>query len=736
MRHRAIFCTLTTGIFASPFACAQSCDPARLSDLPSLPPLSTVSALGSWDPDGAGPLASQLIIAGEFGNGIKPFFNHIVAWDGSHLQALGEGLSVAPSAFAMFNGNLVAGGQAVAPVGGTSFGGIGQWNGTAWIPFPGEKILGSVNALRVHNGQLYVGGSFNIPGIAANIVVSDGTSWHALGQGLSAPVTCLEVLNDEIVAGGSFKTSGSTTVNNVARWDGHAWRPLGNGPGGSVASLAAYHGGLYAVSGNSLVSKWDGTQWSSFAPADLTWPVRVLTVHAAGDFLYFGGTFQTLGARPTGSIFSWDGSEWSGMQGGLRQGGSMALVGCMTDLNGELYVGGTLTHAAGTPANGLARWTGNTWRSTGSNWSKYSVQTVRATVDGVYALDSGNNIARWDAPNWVPIPSLPAPFTSLQIFTVQGRLFAVADRSKVFRFDSDFWTPIGDPLPTNVTTLVDYRGSLVAGGTFHNLNGVTYNGVATWNGATWMPVGAGFVNASNGSTGLTSLIVWNNDLYAFGSFTQSGTTDLEGFARWNGSGWIRLDTGGVPNPKLPIEFRRELVTLGNGAFRVWNGQTWRTEGDPFTGQIFDAKVYNGRLIAGGANIGGAPENDLVEWTGSGWQAIPPGPSLTGALPDGTVLSLDSFGGDLHVGGNFLFVGSDPAYNFYRLTACSRCPCDLDSDAAVGDDDFLLFAAAYDTLECGDVAMPAGCPADFNRDGAVNDADFILFITAYDAQLCP
>lgn len=65
-----------------------------------------------------------------------------------------------------------------------------------------------------------------------------------------------------------------------------------------------------------------------------------------------------------------------------------------------------------------------------------------------------------------------------------------------------------------------------------------------------------------------------------------------------------------------------------------------------------------------------------------------------------------------------------------------CTSDLTSDGAVDDTDFVLFATAYDILDCADPAMPSGCPADVNGDGFVDDTDFVQFSQAYDALECP
>lgn len=65
-----------------------------------------------------------------------------------------------------------------------------------------------------------------------------------------------------------------------------------------------------------------------------------------------------------------------------------------------------------------------------------------------------------------------------------------------------------------------------------------------------------------------------------------------------------------------------------------------------------------------------------------------------------------------------------------------CPADLNGDGVVDDSDFVIFASAYNILDCADPAMPAGCPADLNGDVVVDDSDFVIFVSAYDTLICP
>lgn len=64
-----------------------------------------------------------------------------------------------------------------------------------------------------------------------------------------------------------------------------------------------------------------------------------------------------------------------------------------------------------------------------------------------------------------------------------------------------------------------------------------------------------------------------------------------------------------------------------------------------------------------------------------------------------------------------------------------CASDFTCDNTVDDEDFVVFAAAYNMLDCADPAMAAGCQADLNGDGLVDDADFVLFVAAYNNLGC-
>src|SRR5262249_1557806 len=88
----------------------------------------------TWDPDGAGPQQSLLIVAGGFTHAGNIFTNYIVAWDGATWQALGSGTGDYITAMTIYNGKLVVvGGFTTA--GGATANRIAQWDGATWSTF-------------------------------------------------------------------------------------------------------------------------------------------------------------------------------------------------------------------------------------------------------------------------------------------------------------------------------------------------------------------------------------------------------------------------------------------------------------------------------------------------------------------------------------------------------------------------------------------------------------------------
>lgn len=103
----------------------------------------------------------------------------------------------------------------------------------------------------------------------------------------------------------------------------------------------------------------------------------------------------------------------------------------------------------------------------------------------------------------------------------------------------------------------------------------------------------------------------------------------------------------------------------------------------------------------------------------------------GTIGNQVLPSLPAGSGELGLDPNFASIAGDQFTTFTLPPAA-----DFTGDAQVDDADFVIFAGAYNILDCADLSMPSGCPADLNVDGFVDDSDFVVFAAAYNDLICP
>ncbi len=319
---------------------------------------------------GGGPAA---MVAHDDGNGTKLFAGgsigsagaqplaHVGAWDGAQWSVLGSGLATSASAMAsgdIGNGPRVfAGGSSELAIAGgvvTSGSAVRAWNGTSWDLVGQRLSSGTLNALGMFDlgagAALYAGTTFNNSGTNAVNGVGrwNGTAWEQLGLGMGASsvqlngVHALATFDDgsgtALYAGGLFQTAGGVAANNVAKWDGANWSPVGSGLTGPSGVI----------------------------------PVKALAVFddGTGPALYAGGQFTSAGGIPAVGLARWNGSQWTPVGGGVAlPGGTPAVFALKVfdDGNGpRLYVGGAFSLVGNVATNCFARWDGQNWTAFGS----------------------------------------------------------------------------------------------------------------------------------------------------------------------------------------------------------------------------------------------------------------------------------------------------------------------------------------------------------------------------------
>ena len=226
--------------------------------------------------------------------------------------------------------------------------------------------------------------------------------------------------------------------------------------------------------------------------------------------------------------------------------------------------------------------------------------------------------------------------------------FAKWSGSKWESADSEFSGP--------VYTLLEFEGNLVAGGSFIRNGNQIMRNIAVWNGLEWQSIGEGFNSL------VFSLEIYNNNLIAGGFFTQSGTTTVNRIASWDGNQWSSLGSGFNSRVEALEVNNGQLIAGGDftetadGTTTVnriasWDGSQWSALGEGFNSIVLTLHVFNEELYAGGffTQSGTTTVNRIARWDGNQWISISDIPIDV----QSQVNTVVDFNEKLIIGGDFL-----------------------------------------------------------------------------------
>ena len=500
---------------------------------------------------------SDLYAAGDF---TLAGSSHIAKWNGTNWSALGSGVDSVVTALAVSGNDAYAGGV-FTKAGGIPANRIAKWNGSNWsalgsgisgsLGYGFQVPPSRVSALVMSGSDLYVGGVFTNAGgsPAANIAKWDGNNWSALGPGISGPfygdnhISALAVSGGEIYAGGSFSMAGGSPAGSIAKWNGTSWSALGSGVSGGVQALAVsrgdlYAGGYFSAAGGrpaNYIAKWDGNNWHAFGGNGLPAPVSAIAV---------------VGTKVYAGRHTWDGTNWS-----LGGSGLNASVHALAVSGSNVYAGGWYIREPQTPAAHIAMWNGTSWSALGSgvddDVSALAVSGTDVYAGGWFTNAGGtaaNAIAKWDGTNWSPLGSgVNGVVSALAVSgsdVYAGGRFTTAGGDPadyIAKWDGTNWSALGSArLNGYVYALATSGSDLYVGGVFSRADERWIGHVAKWDGTNWSVLGW------NGSVypfpAVYALAVSGNELYAGGSlFSVIGGN----IAKWDGTNWSTLGFYGV-----------------------------------------------------------------------------------------------------------------------------------------------------------------------------------------------
>lgn len=298
-------------------------------------------------------------------------------------------LDNAVGAMTIFNGNLIVGGN-FTKAGDVSMNHIAEWDGSNWNDLSGGVSDGAQNvttiyALTVFNNRLIVAGRFSRAGNMSvnNIAAWDGSTWSALGEGIDADALnrgplSLTVYQGNLIVGGNFDEAGGVIAEDLAYWDGSEYGEFAGGTsggflGGGVQALLVFDNNLVAAGSFSQadsttvsnIALWNGTSWSSLN-SGINSDGRIYDLAVYNNNLIAGGNFSQAGEIDAEDIAVWNKSNWSACGTGITEGSGIAIrIEALSVYNGQLIAGGMFSKAGDVPASNIARWDGSTWSALG-----------------------------------------------------------------------------------------------------------------------------------------------------------------------------------------------------------------------------------------------------------------------------------------------------------------------------------------------------------------------------------
>jgi trimeric autotransporter adhesin len=520
----------------------------------------------------------RLVAAGQFNSMSGVPAANIAMWDGQAWSAPGGGIQVPTGGNGLFalaveaDGTLIAGGD--IRISSFTFNNVQRLvNGTWTSIWPSSGVFGTIPVVRsmslLSDGRLVVGGDFTgfsgIPGTGGT-ALWDGTAWRSMSEGVfntTTPNVAALLANDDgsVMVGGDFFFAGDGYAERFAQWSESAgWTLPPGGTSGRINSVSILPRGQLVVGG--VFSQIDGVRSTSFALfdgrawRDLSLAVGARSVDATlvlrnGDIVAAGRV-----SSPGGEVVQVvrrEGDTWR------RLGEPFGSVSDLLELpNGDLLAVGSFTIVGTENIARVARWDGVRWNPLGIGLGGTNAVARRAAVApdgsiivvGTFSSAGGipvQGIARWNGSVWSPVGSLSSgSFNDVEVlpnsdiyvvgsYRLPGELF---NGIGLLRFREE-WSPVGGNATftnsnASVTAMdVLPSGEILVAGRFTNIDGVSLNSIARWDGTGWRALGAGLTVLIGIGNPVSDLAVQQDGtIVAVGSILTAGGRVSRSIARF------------------------------------------------------------------------------------------------------------------------------------------------------------------------------------------------------------
>ena len=558
-------------------------------------------------------------------------------------------------------GNLYVGGT-FDHAGSLAAANIARWNGTSWSAL-GSGLTGTnsvVQALAVNGSDVFAGGSFTSP--FTNIARWDGSNWNGIGD-INGTVDALLMDGSNLYAGGSFSQAGITTVSNLAVWTGGTgWQELSGGADSVITAIAPRLGGIM-LTGNFLnigstaarhVAVWNGSVWS---PLSQGLNGEAFAAVVAGWLVFFGGDFADVTSDTANHIAIWNNLNHNWYGPGNSVDGPVHTVAIS---GSDVYIGGQFNSAGGIQAGNIARWNSRIglWDALGGGVSGFNGSLCAPTVWAVTVNGSrvfvGGNFSAAGGLALVPAHNLGMYDTTTGIWTpgdaegcsellCQSVVYALSPDGPGVDFGGHFINACAS------SCIFVYNVAYWDGSIYRDFNDGQTVGISTGTVYTLLDDCAGVWIAGQFTNPATNLVYFDvNNFHGLGSPQGPYIDALAEDSQYLYAGGLFSNAGGN--------------TGANNIVRIalTPGSDWEPIGGGFDDVVLSLAFSGPDLIAGGKFTKNSTTglNHIGRWntTTQTWSPL-------GSGSDKQVNSIAASAGEIFAGSQFIQMGGKESYYF-------------------------------------------------------------------------
>lgn len=348
----------------------------------------------------------------------------------------------------------------------------------------------------------------------------------------------------------------------------------------------------------------DDIYWdNAFGSSGVVGAIRIVAISGCND-VYVGGQFNGIGGIEARNIARWDGAAWNSL-GIADENGVSGQVNTIAFDGDDVYVGGRFDRAGSLTVNNVARWDGTAWHEMSGGVDAYDEWELPTPGEVNAIAVDGENVyvaGRFDT---VRVNNTVMPVNNIVLW----------NGSEWRRMENGLQGDgSGQPpdLGTVYTLVIGFNG-LYAGGDFVRSGSTTLNGLARWDGLSWNAVGGG-LEATTGRVEVYALAVNGPDLYVGGNFSRAGGVEARNIAVWTGmlGQWFAFGQGSSTPVRTLDVYGTTVYAAGTFAsptavktnnIAFWDGTAWQPLGRPENNGT-DTTVYSIAISSSNVYVAG------------------------------------------------------------------------------------------------------------------------------------